>query len=204
MEYIVIDESKLKVICEERDLEPYGISTDSLEYGDASSRRFIEDMLSEAKIRFGFETARNRVLIQLFPDNDGGCEIFVSKLGALPKSTDGDATKEKKITPKKAEPIQKIFFFEKLDYMLEACKRLSFLPSCEKSSAFYIDGEGYYLHFEIICNEPLEEYGICALDEYSFLLEYGEPQLSKASLPFLMEYAKIICTDNAIEALGRI
>ena len=77
MEYIVIDESKLKVICEERDLEPYGISTDSLEYGDASSRRFIEDMLSEAKIRFGFETARNRVLIQLFPDNDGGCEIFV-------------------------------------------------------------------------------------------------------------------------------
>lgn len=204
MEYIVIDESKLKVICEERDLEPYGISTDSLEYGDACSRRFIEDMLNEARARFGFETSRHRVLIQLFPDNDGGCEIFVSKLGALPKSVDtSEVDKDSKTSPTSRE-IQKIFFFEKLDYMIEACKRLSFLPPCKKSSAFYIDGEGYYLHFEIICDDPLEEYGIFALDEYSFLLEYGEPQRAKENLAYLKEYSKCICKESAVETLANI
>ena len=65
MEYILINESKLKVICEESDLDPYGICADSLEYGDACSRKFLEDLRDEAKVRFGFETAQHRVLIQL-------------------------------------------------------------------------------------------------------------------------------------------
>ena len=204
MEYIVIDKSKLKVVCEERDLEPYGISTDSLEYGDASSRRFIEDMLSEAREKFGFETARHRVLIQLFPDNDGGCEIFVSLLESLKGVAEGDEANEKKILPRKSETSQKIFFFERLDHMLEACERLSFLPPCKKSSAFYIEDEGYYLCFEQDRDDELDEYGVFALDEYSFLLEYGEPIVTRGKLPYLCEYAKSICSDNAIEALGRI
>jgi negative regulator of genetic competence, sporulation and motility len=87
MEYIMINESKLKVICEESDLDPYGICADSLEYGDAYSRKFLEDLLDEAKVRFGFDTARHRVLIQLFPDNEGGCEIFINKLGLLEKQS---------------------------------------------------------------------------------------------------------------------
>ena len=203
MEYIVIDESRLKVICEECDLEPYGISTDSLEYGDASSRRFIEDMLSEARARFGFETAKNRVLIQLFPDSEGGCEIFVNRLDALKAGAD-EGVQEDKTYQRRAEVEQRIFFFEELNDMLGACERLSFLPPCEKSSAFYVEGEGYYLYFEHTDGDGIDEYGVPALDEYSFLLEYGDPIPAKGRLPYLSEYAKSICEDNAIEMLGKI
>ncbi|MBR0450186.1 MAG: hypothetical protein IIX30_05165, partial [Clostridia bacterium] len=49
MEYIPITDSKLKIICEEEDLALYGLSADSLEYGDEAGRRFIEDILDKAQ-----------------------------------------------------------------------------------------------------------------------------------------------------------
>ena len=38
MEYIIINESKLKIVCEKDDLAPYGINADTLEYGDAVAK----------------------------------------------------------------------------------------------------------------------------------------------------------------------
>ena len=204
MEYILINESKLKIICEKEDLLPYGINAEALEYSDASSRKFIEVLLEEAKAKHGFETSKYRVLIQLFPDTDGGCEIFVSKLGLLKKES--ETTEKKENIQKRAsiEPMKKIFFFEKLDFLLEACKRLSFLPHCKKSSVFYIAEKGYYLYFEHNTVGELEEYGINTLNEYSFMLEYGEAQNEKENLPYLNEYAKCICKENAVEILSGI
>ena len=204
MEYIMINESKLKVICEESDLDPYGICADSLEYGDAYSRKFLEDLLDEAKVRFGFDTARHRVLIQLFPDNEGGCEIFINKLGLLEKQSCDTKKQENTSKKPKSKILKKLFFFERLDFMIEVCKRLSFLDGCKSSTAFYEEGHGYYLYFDTIVNAETEEYGLPTLDEYSFLLEYGEAQNSKEKLPYLYEYAKNICPKNAIEELGKI
>ena len=202
MEYILINESKLKIICKEKDLEPYGISADLLEYGDASSRRFLDDLLDEAKSKLGFETLKHRVLIQLFPDKSGGCEIFISKLGLLLSTSDEKPSPIKKASKPKSQ--ERIFFFEKLDFMLEACRRLSFLQNIKKSSAFYIYGCGYYLYFLLDVQPELDEYDIPILDEYSFLLEYGEPKSVKEKLPYLMEYAKCISQGKAIESLGNI
>ena len=203
MEYIPINESKLKIICEENDLSAYGISADTLEYGDASSRKFIEDALEGARRELGFETSKHRVLIQLFPSHDGGCEIFVSKLGLL-EDVDPDK-KKKELSPKKEKETQKkLYFFERLDFLLEACKRLSFLPPCKASSAFYLNAKGYFLYLELEDPDGLFEYGIDALDEYSFILEYGEPQNTKKELPFLNEYAKCLCRNNAVERLCKI
>ena len=207
MEYILINESKLKIICEEKDLELYGVSTDSLEYGDASSRSFLDSLLEEAKSKFGFESAKYRILIQIFPSKDGGCEIFISKLGLLKKSSDEQnaiGAQENKSAKKAKETSKKLYFFEKLNFLLEACKRISFLQYSKSSSAFFLDGCGYYLYFEVNEDNCLEEYGITSLDEYSFLLEYGEPQNIKEKLPFLKEYAKTICKEKAIEKLSVI
>lgn len=204
MEYIVINESKLKIICESRDLSQYGICADSLEYSDASSRKFLEELLEEAKLKFGFETSKHRVLIQLFPDNNGGCEIFVSKLGLLKNNTEKEEKKEYHFNKSKSEPIKKLFLFEKLDFLLEACKRLSFLPLIKKSEVFYLTNKGYYLYFEIDSEDELEEYGVISLNEYSFLHEYGESQNADKEIPYLAEYAKSICKTNAVEILGKI
>ncbi|MBO7303511.1 MAG: adaptor protein MecA [Clostridia bacterium] len=199
MEYILINDSKLKVICEKCDLAPYGISADTLEYGDASARKFIEETLKKAKNDLGFETERHRILIQLFPSSDGGCEIFISKLGAI----ESEDTRKIEVSQK---PLTKkrLYFFEKLDYLIEVCKRLSFLPPCKISSAYYLDSLGYYLYFETEDSDGLSAHGIDTLDEYSFILEYGDPKSVKLELPMLCEYARSLCAECAVEALCKI
>jgi negative regulator of genetic competence, sporulation and motility len=57
------------------------------------------------------------------------------------------------------------------------------------------------IHF---AKDELEEYGVTTLNEYSFLHEYGELQSAKKKLPYLKEYAKCICKENAIDILGKI
>ena len=202
MEYILISESKLKVICQESDLSAYGICADSLEYGDSDTRKFLEDVLDYAKQSLDFETKQHRILVQLYPSADGGCEIFIHRLGLLetPLQTEESATKKvAKEVPKKKE---KIFFFSTLNSMLEVCKRLSIKEFDGKSSAFYLAEKGYFLSLELCCE--LEEYRIFMLDEYSFIAEYGEPESASVKIPYLKEYAKCICPSHAVETLGKI
>ena len=112
MEYILISESKLKVICEENDLLSYGINADSLEYGDSDTRKFLEDVLEYAKQKFGFETKQYRILVQLYPSADGGCEIFINRLDALVKEPlQKEEKKQKKPVDYTNKKREKIFFF---------------------------------------------------------------------------------------------
>ena len=199
MEYIQINDSKLKIICDKEDLYPYGISADALEYGDADTRKFLEDIFEHAKTALGFETKHHRILVQLYPSSDGGCEIFIHRLGALNKEPDENEKTKKQSAPKKCE---KIFFFNKLDSLLEVCNRLSIKDFDGKSAVYYVADKGYFLSIELFCD--LDEYKIFMLDEYSFILEYGEPENAALHLPYLKEHAKCLCRENAVETLGKI
>ena len=200
MEYIPITDSKLKIICEEEDLALYGLSADSLEYGDEAGRRFIEDILDKAQKRLGFQSKHHRILIQLFPSVDGGCEIFISRLGLL---TEEKALCREDGSEAKKSPCERLFFFEKLDFLLEVCKRLTVIDSELKGDAFYLEGKGYYLAVELN-TDKLEEYGLPSLDEYSFILEFGTAENIRERAPYLCEYAKRICKGNAIKTLGAL
>ena len=200
MEYIPITDSKLKIICEEEDLALYGLSADSLEYGDEAGRHFIEDILDKAQKKLGFESKHHRILVQIFPSIDGGCEIFISRLGLL--AEEKSLCQKEKSDSKKAL-CQKLFFFDKLDFLLEVCKRLALINSELKSDAFYLDGKGYYLMIEMN-TDLLEEYGLFSLDEYSFILEFGTSEDIQERAPYLYEYAKQICKGNAIKTLSRL
>lgn len=197
MEYLMINESSLKVVCTESDLAPYGISADAIEAASIDSRSFIEGVLDGAMRELGFETKKHRVLIKLFPSADGGCEIFISRLSALQAESDSAKKKEKSDTTE-----IRLYFFERLEHLLFVCSLLSRNEGSCVSDAFYLDSQGYFLAIE--CEGALEEYGIDLIDEYSFILEYGERRSAEKYLPMLKEYAKCICRENAVCVLGRI
>lgn len=203
MEYIVITKSKLKVICEEADLSPYGINAQSLDYGDPESRLFLEGILERAKQDFGFDTKNYRVLVQLYPSADGGCEIFINKLGLIANAEQKEIKSKKEEKPSK-QVTEKIFFFNKLDFILDVCKILYHSDFGGKSNAFYIEEKGYYLTLELELDTVSEEYGLPDLDEYSFIAEYGEPQNEKINSPYIREYGKLICKNDAVGILGKI
>lgn len=201
MEYIRISDSKLKIICESNDLSAYGICADSLEYGNAQTRSFLEEILEQAKYKLGFETKRHRILVQVYPSLDGGCEIFVNRLESL--KSDEDESKAADESPKKAPRIdEKLFFFDSLDPLLEVCKRLYAKGFEKRSSAFFLENEGYFLRLEL--EGELDEYQIPDLSEYSFILEFGEAENVSKRIPYLKEYGRCICRSGAVETLGQI
>ena len=204
MEYILISKVKLKIICEQTDLSTYGINAESLDYGDPESRLFLEEILEHAKQELGFDTKNHRVLVQLYPSADGGCEIFINKLGVIENIAISGEKKSKKEEKPKKQAIEKIFLFNKLDFLLDACRLLSLTGFKGKSEAFYLTEKGYFLAIELECDSYAKEYNLPDIDEYSFISEYGEEQDQKAISAYLREYAKPIIKKDAANILGKI
>ena len=85
MEYVIINESKLKVILDSYELQNKNLDAQDLDYADPYAKKLFGDILCYAKDNFGFDTSGHRVLLQLYPSKDGGCELFITKLGKLQK-----------------------------------------------------------------------------------------------------------------------
>ena len=67
MEYILINDSKLKIILGRQELEEWDISIDELDYANPAAKKVFEGILGYAKKELGFDTSGYKVLLQLYP-----------------------------------------------------------------------------------------------------------------------------------------
>ncbi len=82
MELIVIDENKLKIMLTAPDMRHYALPDTREELGGEPTRRAFRHIFEDARARTGFDTEGERLLVELYTSREGGCEIFVTKLGA--------------------------------------------------------------------------------------------------------------------------
>ena len=83
MELILISSSKLKIMLSDADMEKYDLTAETVDYDNTATRRAFWSILDDAKNETGFDAASDRLFIQMYPSKDGGCEMFVTKLGTL-------------------------------------------------------------------------------------------------------------------------
>ena len=209
MEYILINESKLKITLGCEELEERSLESERLDYADPDAKQLFCDILERARNELGFDTTGYRVLLQLYPIRDGGCELYVTRLSKLdslpePEHNRAEQTNQPKHEGGKKPKKQKrrrAYRFDSLEDLCRVCRRLSEYPLALESSAYRTD-EGWYL---IICYEDLDGISdILPISELSFISEYGYAEDVRALSLFLGEYAKEICKENAVETLGRI
>ena len=194
MEYIRISESKLKVMLERKDLEEWDISADRLDYSDPDAKRVFGDILCHAKRELGFDTAGRRILLQLYPSRDGGCELFIS-CSELPAGANNEHDSEE--TGKK-----RAYSFSSLEDLLAVCKRLLGRCGFCDSSVWFDENGRWYLLFTELGTSP--ELDMLPLNPLSFICEYGESESYTALSLYLGEYARPVCEGNAIERLGTL
>lgn len=212
MEYLMINESKLKVTLEAEELEYLAPDVRELDYGDPAAKKLFGDILVYAKDRFGFDTEGYRVLLQLYPSKDGSCELFITRLGRLegadckgentpPKK---ESKENKEIKREKKKRREKAYRFDKLSYLLAVCKRLSDGNSLFSSSA-YVDGNGaWYLLLSFEEEEYEDVSDVLPIGELSFISEYASSENPRSTSLYLCEYGKTVCASHAIETLGSI
>ena len=192
MEYILINDSKLKIILESRELAEWDISADELDYANPAAKRVFEGLLDHAKKELGFDTSGYKVLLQLYPSKDGGCELFVTRLGKDPSAKHSSSEKEQK----RSEP--RAYSFERLSHLLSVCKRLSVMGYKGDSSAWFDTEDRWFLLLSLPF-EPTSD-----ADSLNFISEYGEPESPKALALYLSEYGNEVCKSDAVTMLGKI
>ena len=205
MELLRISDSKLKVMMNRQDLADFQLRAEELDYSNTETKRMFWDILNQAKHTLGFVTDGARVLVQLFPSRDGGCEMFITKIGEICHSCQQGEEGGSPLLPllhykpshHSSGGRPGVFGFDTLEWMISVCHRLCGIGYAGESEAYIGDNGRYYLFLE-----GLDPTGYLPLDEYSFIVEYGSAENVEAVRGFLGEHGKVICKKRAVEQLG--
>ena len=208
----MISDNKLKIMLCEQDLKQFDIKAEELDYSNTDTKRMFWDVLSRAKHQTGFDTDGQRILVQLYPSKEGGCEMFVTKIGALSTAEEEKTNSQNKLSndksttftinqksKKKKSTLFNLFSFDKTEDMIEVCRRLFDLGYIGESSAYCCDNGKRYLFLSDI---DVSEYA--KIDEFSFILEYGESECSKTIRYYIFEHVTPICETLAVPTLAKL
>lgn len=209
MEFILIDENKIKVMLSEEDLKEFEISTEELDYSNTDTKRMFWDILSRAKHLTGFDTDGQRILVQLYPSREGGCEMFVTKIGEgiSPDMEENEGVEHTSKPKPRRRPTQKrsganaysaVFSFSSIFDMISVCRSLSSIEYSGKSAAYIDEGRRFYLFLA-----DVDISGYIPADRYSFIFEFGVPESRESAYNYLLEHGKVICGENAVNILSR-
>ena len=191
MDLIRISDSKLKVMLSVDDMAHYGITCEAINYENTETRRAIWEILDEAKQKTGFDAASDRIFIQVYPSRDGGCELYITKIGGGEVPGVGGGTA---LSPMRMGRCA--YRFCRLEDLLTVCAILLH-RRYDGESAAYADGSGYYL----IVSEQIPS-GKGGLRPYGFIEEYGERLQGQARVAYIEEYADPLSRAGAVEQLG--
>lgn len=164
MDFLVVSDSKLKIMMSREDMKKYEIDGENIDYDNPKVRRSFWRILDAAKEACGFEASGDKVLIQFYPAKDGS-EIFVTKLGLISAGAERTIAKSSKVAM--LETRLAIYKFSNLDSLVSAAKILDKEDYERTPRAFFDDNGFYYIIAE-------ERRGISGkVGEISPIFEYG-------------------------------
>lgn len=221
MEWIRISENKLKIMLTAEDAKRYALRCETVDLADSFTRQALRDILSDIRPVTGFDATEEKVYIQMYPSKEGGCELFITKMGLLFHDPSSVGHAVATCEPKKAEPAKKaktacgkkaprrrkeLCSFPALSELLAACAQLLAAHYESESSAWRDETGKYWL---LLCaTEPDASIAEHRSPLISFpaamLLEYGKRENVEASLIFLAEHGSCICPASAVEILGML
>lgn len=191
MELLLISENKIKISLTKADLDAYGISFGDMDYGNTETRRVFWTLFDEVKRKTGFDAAKSRIFVQVYPDMGGGCELYASRLqhsgsgASEPRVNVFQGLKERVSSEKETA----VYRFDGASGLIAACKRLKALGYSGCASAYSGDGGVFYL--SLVGTDGTEQ----------LIGEYGEQCLSAGTALYVSEHCRRICNGDAVNRL---
>ncbi len=180
----MISESKIKISLSKTDMDGYSISCDDIDYANTETRRVVWALLDDVRQKTGFDAAKSRIFVQIYPSRDGGCELYVSKL-------DKSEIKEKP-SAKDSPPKWEYYIFDGIESVLSVCR------------ALYIQG---YAGDTRVYSDDIGRVFFCAERgtlSRTFMTEYAIP-IDSETLPFyIKEHCSVLCPSDAVGVLGKL
>ena len=191
MEVLKINDTKLKLMLSASDMKGFGLIAENIDYNNSGVRKSFFKILDSVKASHGFDAEGDKLLIQYYPDKDGGCELFITKLGLLPPATERAISRSNRITLLQARRV--MYRFSDFDSLLSASRLFADDP--HRESDVYLDDNGEY-YLEILEKGSGRTNG----SEYSRLIEFAH-QVPQSSYPYIIEHCERLTDKDAIEKL---
>ena len=195
MEWIRISQNKLKIMLTAEDARHYELNCENADYTDTLTRTAFREILTDVKREADFDASEDKVYIQMYPSKEGGCELFVTKIGLLldqEKEGARPPQKSKGGVPRQRRETALAYRFESFSLLLAACRRLRALPL--RKSGVFRDENGRWWLFLSGC-EP---------QKLRFLPSYAREVRADLAQLYLDEHGKVVCAKNAVEQLAEL
>lgn len=138
MEFLVVSKRKLKIVLDKSEVDKYRLSEFSS--GDSIElRKRLAEVLLEAKLRVGFDSAGERLLVSYYPTRLSGAELFITVIGAE------DSSKQRSY-----------YIFESLGDITAACRAAK--DTDGESSAYLLPSGEYCLAVSRSLGDVLSEF----------------------------------------------
>lgn len=177
MKYDALSSTTVKIILSEDDMREYSLCTEGIALHTLDAKEKLTRLLSEMKLFKGYKA--ERLFLEVFPRNEGGCILYVSALGE----------------PTLAEESAAVCTVGELDTLIRLCKELYSLSESVKTKV-YKKGSDYILTVaaDDIISEPIKR----------ILSEYGRLSFSLTEIYSVAEYGVCICGERAIEIFSKL
>lgn len=192
MELLLVTSGRLKIVMSSLDMQKYAITCENLGYKDSNTKRILRSILAKAKDEVGFDASGRRVVVQMYPSKDGGCEMYVTKSTSSPLPVPLHNSMRK---------IPTVFRFRGMQTLLCACAKLSDRADILSSSAYA--GQGSEECYLLLYTPDVDAFGREPL-LFSAANEYGRMWNTEYALAYLKEHCDCICQSNAVGTLGAL
>ena len=195
LEFLLIGDSKIKIVLSGEEAERYKLDSASPDVSGPGARRIFWRILEQAKGQVGFDPAGDKVLIQLYPIKNGGCELFVTKLGILSDSSARLVSKSDRIAMLSKKRL--LYAFDTLEDTIAAARAIkAIVGDISPSSDVYYEKDKYYL--------AIEEYGKGGEPvEFPCILEFGTGITTELS-SYISEHATRLTDGDGIERFASL
>lgn len=140
MDFLVVSDTKLKIMMNREEMKKYGIDGEDIDYDNPKIRRAFWRILDVAKEKCGFEASGDKVLIQFYPAKDGS-EIFVTKLGLISAGAERTIAKSSRVAMLSTKTS--VYTFPNLTSLCRAARLIDF-ETCERPPRAFFDENGSY------------------------------------------------------------
>ena len=210
MELIIINENKLKIMMTQNDMKAYGLDENEFYCSITNSKEILKKILHNSPLHTGFEyiSPFDKILMQLYPDKSGGCELYVTKITLDEKEGEEFMSydnEERYLLPKPTSKKESAkipllsYRFDKLENAIQVTREL-IRRNYIGASSFYRDFEGKYFLFVIHTKSDNSD----STSPIDCLLEFGELVNAENSRMHLLEKGKCIFKEKAVEQLSKL
>lgn len=191
----MVGESKIKIVLSEDERVSYNLNAAAPDISVPSARRSFWSILDMAKKEVGFDPSGDKVLIQLYPLKQGGCEIFVTKLGILPDASARVVAKSNKVALLSKK--KSLYAFTELDDLINAARAVKAVSGdVTPESDVYCSRDKYYL--------SIEEYGKGGEPmEFLCIMEFGT-ELAADMFTYVSEHADRLTDGDGVERFSAL